>query len=174
MLSPTISDVGDERRVSGETIASTHPPVLEANGEAKPSSASGGRRLELLVHNDSHKDMVLSIRRTRCFAAATTAEAATAERFNGINVVSAVIPRCRWGCQFRCILCSLGLLVAHRTYRRWPQNRKIECAQADKYSFVPSNLVFSELSRWRFQVGFSFHAIPSRVVPTFPSSTDLP
>lgn len=90
MYSPTMSDVVDERRRSGETVASTHPPVVESNGEAASASASGGQRLELLIHNVSHKDMVLSIRRTRYSTAAATAEAATGEKFNVINAVSAV------------------------------------------------------------------------------------
>lgn len=88
MYSPTISDVGDERRRSGETVASTHPPVVESNGEAASYCASGGQRLELLIHNVSHKDMVLSIRRTRCSTAAAAEEDATGEKFNVINAVS--------------------------------------------------------------------------------------
>lgn len=88
IYSPTISDVGDERRRSGETVASTHPPVVESNGEAASFCASAGQRLELLVHNVSHKDMVLSIRRTRCSIAAAAKEAATSEKSNVINAVS--------------------------------------------------------------------------------------
>ena len=96
--SPTLSKVRVEARRSETTSTPTLAlPVPKAN-ENVISSASGGRRRELLVHNVSHKDMVLSLRRTRSPAVTATAAWAVGEgsreRFNAINAVSCPDRRC--------------------------------------------------------------------------------
>lgn len=75
-------------QVKGVMEACT-PPGSGAGGRTS-SGAEGatGRRLEILVHNISHKDMVLSLRRTRRAAATPQQQPPSGEAIS--NVIDAV------------------------------------------------------------------------------------
>ncbi|CAM9417093.1 unnamed protein product, partial [Ectocarpus sp. 12 AP-2014] len=78
------------RKVVGVVEASAPPGGGAAAGGRTSSVAEGsaGRRLEILVHNISHKDMVLSLRRTRKAAAAMPGQPPSGEEAMS-NVIDA-------------------------------------------------------------------------------------
>lgn len=98
-------------KVVGVVEASTPPGGGAAAGGRTPSGAEGsaGRRLEILVHNISHKDMVLSLRRTRKAAAVMLRQPPTGEAMS--NVIDAVSCTRSFGtfcatCAVVCIPCD--------------------------------------------------------------------